>query len=91
MDFAPPADAAAPAPIYVHQKPSAADLLHAAFTAIARVLAVRFQLLLSLIGAFVLALGAMQWQSPMGLYVLMAFCAGTVAPLVWLEFSGRPR
>lgn len=77
-------------PIFVPLKPTAADLLNAAFAAIARVLAVRFQLLLSLIGAFVLAIGAMQWQSPSGLYVLIAFCALTVLPLVWLEFSGRP-
>lgn len=65
--------------------------LTAAFRAIARVLAIRFQLLLSLIGDFVLAILAMQWQTPAGLYVMIAFCALTTAPLVWLEFSGRPR
>lgn len=80
-----------PATIFVPQKPAAADLLNAAFAAIARVLAVRLQLLLSLIGAFALALGAMAWQSPAGLYVLIAYSALTVLPLVWLEFSGRPR
>jgi hypothetical protein len=65
--------------------------LTAAFRSIARVLAVRLQLLLSLIADFVLAILAMQWQTPAGLYVLIAFCALTTAPLVWLEFSGRPR
>lgn len=85
------AQATPPATIYVPQKPAAADLLNAAFAAIARILAVRFQLLLSLIGAFVLALGAMQSQSTAGLLVLIAFCALTVLPLVYLEYSGRPR
>ncbi|HXE51256.1 MAG TPA: hypothetical protein VN663_22955 [Ramlibacter sp.] len=80
-----------PQTVYVPQKPTIGDQLHAAFVAIARILAVRFQLLLSLIGAFVLAVLAMQWQSAAGLYVLVAFCAGAVAPLVWLEFSGRRR
>lgn len=63
----------------------------AAFRAISRILAVRFQLLLSLIGAFVLALHAMQWQTSAGLWVLIAFCALITGPLVWLEYSGRPR
>lgn len=63
----------------------------AAYRAVASVLAVRVQLLLSLIGAFVLALFAMQWQSPAGLYVLIAFCALTILPLVALHFLGRPR
>lgn len=57
--------------------------------AVMRVLAVRLQLLLSLAGAFVLALGAMAWQSWPGLAILIAFCALTVLPLVWLEYHGR--
>lgn len=87
------AEAAAPQPQVVHvpTPPSAAVLIQAVFSAIAKVLAVRFQLLLSLMGAFVLAVMAMQWQTSAGLYVLMAFCALTTAPLVWLEFKGRPR
>lgn len=87
------AQAAAPQPQVVHvpTPPNAAALIQAAFAAIAKVLAVRFQLLLSLMGAFVLAVLAMQWQTPAGLYVLIAFCALTTAPLVWLEFKGRPR
>lgn len=71
--------------------PTQSDLLHAAFTAIAKVLAVRLQLLLSLIGAFVLAMGAMAWQTPAGLWVLTAWCILAVLPLVWLEWGGRPR
>lgn len=87
------AQPAAPPPQVVHvpTPPNAAALIQAAFAAIAKVLAVRFQLLLSLMGAFVLAVLAMQWQTPAGLYVLIAFCALTTAPLVWLEFKGRPR
>jgi len=58
---------------------------------VAGVLAIRLQLLLALIGAFVLAIGAMQWQSFAGLYVLVAWCLLAILPLVWLEYSGRPR
>lgn len=75
----------------IQQKPDANAMITASFRAIARVLAIRFQLLLSLIGDFVLAILAMEWQTAAGLYVLIAFCALTTAPLVWLEFSGRPR
>lgn len=67
------------------------ELLQASFTAIARVLAVRLQLLLSLIGAFVLAMGAMRSGELVGLAVVVAFAFLTVLPLVWLEYSGRPK
>jgi hypothetical protein len=77
--------------VRVPQKPDVSELLNAAFAAIARVLAIRFQLLLALIGAWVLALLAMQWQTQASLFVLIADCVLTVLPLVWLEFSGRPR
>lgn len=91
-EAAPPQAASAPPQqIFVPQKPTVAELLHGAFDAIARVLAVRLQLLLALIGAFVLALGAMQWQSWAGLFVLIAWCCLAVLPLVWLEHGGRPR
>lgn len=85
---------AAPVPperVIVPQKPAAADLINAAFAAIARVLAVRLQLLLSLIGTFVLAMGAMAWQSTAGLLVMIAFASLTLVPLVVLEYIGRPR
>jgi hypothetical protein len=58
--------------------------------AVAAVLAVRLHLLLTLIGAFVLAMGAMQYQSTAGLLVLIAWCCLAILPLVWLEWSGRP-
>lgn len=81
----------APATVYVPQKPSAADLINANFSAIARILAVRLQLLLALIGAFVLAEGAMASQSNAGLLVLIAWAVLTIMPLVFLEYSGRQR
>jgi hypothetical protein len=80
-----------PQPQIIRVPPDASAMLNAAFRAIARVLAVRFQLLLSLIGAFVLAIMAMMSQAPASLYVLIAFCVLITGPLVWLEFSGRPR
>lgn len=86
-----PPPVTAPEAVAMATPPTQSDLLHAAFTAIAKVLAVRLQLLLSLIGAFVLAMGAMAWQTPAGLWVLTAWCILAVLPLVWLEWGGRPR
>jgi hypothetical protein len=63
----------------------------AVFKAIAMVLAPRLQLLLALIGAFVLALLAMQWQSNIGLAILAAYCALTVIPLIALAWPERGR
>jgi hypothetical protein len=53
--------------------------------ALTRVLAVRFLLFLSLIGAFVLALGAMQFQTIPAIAVLIAYALLTVGPIVALE------
>jgi hypothetical protein len=53
--------------------------------ALCRVLAVRFLLFLSLIGAFVLALEAMQRQTLPALAVLVAYSVLTIGPLVALE------
>ena len=65
--------------------------VQAVFAAISRVLAVKAQLLLTLIGAFVLAIMAMREQSSMGLYLLVAWCCLAVLPMVWLDFAGRQR
>jgi len=59
------------------------------FTVFSRILAVRFLLFLSLIGAFVLALQAMDRQTTPALFVLVAYSLLTVAPLVALEIRGR--
>lgn len=80
-----------PATVYVPQRPSAHDLIVANLKTVAMLLSARALLLLSILGAFVLALGAMSWQSPMGLYVLIAWCCLTILPMAWLEFAGRAR
>lgn len=54
-----------------------------------RILAIRAQLGLAMMFAFVLALLAMNWQSTAGLLVLIAWCALTVLPLGFLEWTGR--
>lgn len=51
---------------------------------LALVLAVRFMLLLSVIGAFVLALIAMGAPSVMAISVMVIWCAATIGPLCWL-------
>lgn len=80
-----------PSPTIIERGPTTAELLNGAFAAIARVLAVRLQLMLAVIGAFVLAMLAMQWQTLPGLFVLIAWNILTVLPLIWLEYTGRPR
>lgn len=75
----------------VTRGPTVHELITANFKALALILAARVLLLLTLIGAFALALGAMAWQTPMGLYVLIAFCCLTVLPMAWLEVAGRMR
>lgn len=75
----------------VERKPTQAEQINAAFMAIARVLACRLLLLLSLIGTFVLAFCAMQWQTTAGLLVMSAFAGFTIVPMVALEYLGRPR
>lgn len=87
----PPPQVTAPTPVIIERAPSLNDHIQAAFSAIARILAVKLQLLLTLLGAFVLALGAMAWQSPMGLAVLIAWCGLAVLPMVWLDYAGRQR
>lgn len=82
---------AATMPVIIERPPSLNDHIQAAFSAIARILAVKLQLLLTLLGAFVLALGAMAWQSQMGLAVLIAWCCLAVLPMVWLDYAGRQR
>jgi len=57
-------------------------------SAIAAVLASRFLLLLSVIGAFVLAVRV---SDTAGLYVMIAYCIFTVIPLVTLDIFTRLR
>lgn len=55
------------------------------FTVFSRIIAVRFLLFLALIGAFVLALQAMDRGTIPAISVLIAYCLLTVSPLVVLE------
>jgi hypothetical protein len=59
------------------------------FTVFSRILAVRFLLFLSLIGAFVLALQAMDRQTIPAIAVLVGYCLLVLGPLVALEIRGR--
>jgi hypothetical protein len=54
----------------------------------AQTLSARALLLLSLIGAFVLAFQAMTLQTLPGLAVLVAYCLLTVVPVTILEIRG---
>lgn len=58
---------------------------------VARILAVRLILLLSVIGGFVLGVMAMMAQSWPSLAILTSYACLTVLPLVWLEVGQRPR
>ena len=57
--------------------------------AIASILAVRLILLLSVIGAFSLAVMAMKTQDNTGLFVLIAYAFLTVIPLTFLDAKSR--
>lgn len=59
------------------------------FSALAAVLAIRLFLLFAVVGAFILAQAAMTDSSNYKIYVLIAYCAFTVLPLVWLDIQGR--
>lgn len=61
----------------------------AVFEVVGRIIAVRLFLFLALIGAFVLALYAMSWQTTAALAVLISYCVLSVLPLVALEWRGR--
>lgn len=63
----------------------------AALRVIARILAVRLILLLSVLGGFVLGVMAMLAQTWPSLAILTAWSLLTVLPLVWLEVGQRPK
>lgn len=69
--------------------PSAPEQILTVFRALARILAVRVLLFLSLAGTFVLALMAMSKESWMGMAMAVAFALLTIGPLAWLEVMGR--
>ncbi len=61
------------------------------FSALAAILAVRLFLLFAIIGAFVLAQTALADTTYHSLWVLTAYCAFTILPLVWLDLAGKKR
>lgn len=61
------------------------------FQVFALILATRLMLLLSLAGAFVLALQAMEHQTYPAIIMFCAYCLLIIAPLVYLEIRSRPR
>lgn len=63
--------------------------LSAMFKVAARILAVRVFLLLTLAGAFSLAIIATQNQSPQSLWVLIAYSFLTTFPLAFLELRNK--
>ena len=60
-----------------------------AFVAIGMVLAARWLLMLSVVGAFVLAIRAMENPTFPSLSVLCSFCVLTVLPLTYLDLKTR--
>jgi hypothetical protein len=61
----------------------------AAFKSVGYVLSARALLLLTLLGAFVLAVMAMAWQTPAALEVLIAYAILAVLPVTYLEARRR--
>lgn len=78
---APPAEPTLP--------PSTLQLLLTAFAGLGYALSARALLLLALIGAFVLAVMAMQAQTQAALMVFAAYALGTVVPVTYLEIRRR--
>ena len=75
----------APRGISAPSEPSTLDVTLAAFQGLAFALSARALLLLALVGAFTLALLAMQQPTGMRLGVLIAFAVLVVLPCIYLE------
>ncbi len=95
MEPIPTPQQARPRPVLFEEPPkekTQAKLFEAllpVFSALAAVLAVRLFLLFAVVGAFILARAALPDQTDHGLYVLIAYCALTILPLVWLDTQKR--
>lgn len=59
------------------------------FGAITAVLAIRLFLLFAVVGAFLLAQTALADMTYHGTWTLVAYCAFTILPLVWLDSYGK--
>ena len=73
----------------VYRDPKISDAMLAAFSAFGFALSARALVLLSLLGAFVLALMAMRAQTNMSAILLTLYCVLTVIPLVVLELRSK--
>lgn len=69
--------------------PDALDVVLAAFTGLGYALSARALLLLSIVGAFVLAVLVIQTDKVVPLIVLIGYCALVVIPLCILEYRRR--
>lgn len=59
------------------------------FGALATILAIRLFLLFAVVGAFILAQAALSDTTYHGVWTLVAYCAFTILPLVWLEVQSK--
>lgn len=82
---APAPAAPIPQPVAVAPPAQADRAFVGVLSALAALLAARLLLLLSIAGAFVLALLTVRAESYLGLAVLSAFCALTVIPMTYLD------
>jgi hypothetical protein len=89
--IAPPPQAAPVAPPPANRMVQRHQQILDMFNVIALVLAVRLLLFLSLTGAFILALQAMDKETIPAIVVLVCYALLTVGPLVYLEVRGKPR
>ena len=70
---------------------SALEAFLPVFGALAAIMAVRLFLALAIGGAFFLAWTAMSDTTDHGIWVLIAYCAFTILPLVYLDIYGKQR
>ena len=76
-------------PIQTAARSSTLDVVVMAFTGLGYALSARSLLLLALIGAFVLAVMAMQSQTMASLEVLVAYSVIAILPIAYLEVRKR--
>lgn len=79
------ADTPPPAPVAPQAPSQTGEVLLMAFTGLGYALSARALLLLALVGAFVLAIFAVERGTGMSLGVLVAYMLGTVVPVTVLE------
>lgn len=76
-------------PVLAPPAPDALDVIVTAFSGLAFALSARAILFVSIIGAFILAVMAVNRADGWGLGVLIAYATLIVVPLCWLEYKRR--